>query len=274
LTLSFSVAIIDEIINDDGIINLKGEYGMTDQHDSSQEKEEKAAPGPLSRGRRGQRQAQTRTQLLSGARNIFARIGVAEATIAQITTEANVGFGTFYLYFKTKEDALHAVLVEGFVELNTQIDELLQAAKQQQQPWEEALKSCVHAYLRFAWRNRDLMQIMFAEQSRLQQTEQQVFLRFAWRIAQLLRYAHSLLPDAESPFSPHSHDLDGYIEYPLNLLTVMIVAILTRTAIWWLRQYPEENSQTLPRSLDEIGGLITQFMVAGLASVLTTEEEK
>jgi AcrR family transcriptional regulator len=221
-------------------------------------------------GRRSQRQAQTLTQLITGARNVFARVGVAEATIAQITAEANVGFGTFYLYFKTKDDALHAVLVEGFTALNTQIDGLLRQAREQRQPWEETLKECVGAYLRFAHQNRDLIQIMFAEQTRLQQADWQVFLRFAWRIVQLLRYAQSWLAGTTPP--PTSGPDASAITYPLNLLTAMTVATLTRAAIWWLRQHPEESSQE-PHALDEVSALVAQFLIAGLAGVLTTQEE-
>jgi AcrR family transcriptional regulator len=243
---------------------------MADQQDNSKGSEEKVSPS--GRGRRGQRQAQTRLQLITGARNVFARVGVAEATIAQITAEADVGFGTFYLYFKTKDDALHAVLVEGFTTLNAQVDELLQEAKQQQQPWQEALQRCIRAYLRFAYQNRDLMQIMFAEQTRQQQTEQQVFLRFAWRIVQFLRYAQDSLPETVSP--AQASELDGYIEYPFNLLTVMIVAMLNRTAIWWLRQHPTENNQDIPPSLEETSTLVTHFIIAGLTSTLTNTEEQ
>src|SRR5215469_4227136 len=98
---------------------------MKNSDDDSPSIEDETTPFSQPRGRRGQRQLQTRAQLIAGARNVFARVGVAEATIAQITNEANVGFGTFYLYFKTKDDALHAVLVEGFAQLNAQIDALL-----------------------------------------------------------------------------------------------------------------------------------------------------
>ena len=67
-----------------------------------------------STGRRALRQAQTRSHLLRAAQAVFSRVGLAEATIAQITEKADVGFGTFYLYFSSKEDAYRAIIVEGF----------------------------------------------------------------------------------------------------------------------------------------------------------------
>ncbi len=230
-----------------------------------------ANPVPQTQGRRGQRQKQTRAQLIAGARNVFARAGVAEATIAQITSEANVGFGTFYLHFKTKEDVLHAVLIEGFAQLNTQVDLLLRHADEQQQPWEDTLKETVIAYLHFASENRDLIQIMLAEQSRGQQTDQLVFLRFAWRISLLLQ---SIQPSSSATTPDLASIPKGVPAYPLNLLTVMIVAILNRTAIWWLRQYSSESDeQSVTSSLDTAGALAAQFIIAGLTSVLTTHAD-
>jgi AcrR family transcriptional regulator len=251
---------------------------MTTSDDGLPSVEGEASTSAQPQGRRGQRQLQTRAQLIAGARNIFARVGVAEATIAQITSEANVGFGTFYLYFKTKDDALHAVLVEGFAQLNVQIDELLRHANEQQQLWEDTLKDIVIAYLRFANENRDLVQIMLAEQTRSQQTDWQVFLRFAWRIVLLLQRAQPSFAEAipridAIPGGPGAHR----IAYPLNLLTAMIVAILNRSAVWWLRQHPLESSEHLGAaspSLDAVGALVAQFIIAGLTSVLTTREDK
>jgi AcrR family transcriptional regulator len=198
---------------------------------------------------------------------------VAEATIAQITTEADVGFGTFYLYFKTKEDALHAVLLEGFTPLNAQVDVIQQNAIAEQQPWEKTLREIVGAYLSFAHENRDLMQIMFAEQPRFQQGEWQVFLRFAWRIIQLLKRAHP--STAKEPSSLDSH-LNGAgrngAAYPLNLLTIIIIAILNRSAIWWLRQRPVGNNVE-PEELATVSTTVAQFMIAGLSGVLTVEQD-
>ena len=74
-----------------------------------------AEAATLSRGAR--RKSETRRRLLAAARGVFAREGLEAATIAQITQAADVGFGTFYLHFATKEDAFRAVVTEGFEEL-------------------------------------------------------------------------------------------------------------------------------------------------------------
>src|SRR4249919_2155963 len=62
--------------------------------------------------RRGKRREQTRTQLIEAAKTLFARQGVARTRINEITDEADVGFGSFYNHFESKEAIVAAVLSE------------------------------------------------------------------------------------------------------------------------------------------------------------------
>ncbi len=56
-----------------------------------------------------------REELMNAAQRLFLKRGVAETTIEQITSGADVAKGTFYLYFTSKEDVL-AALEERFAE--------------------------------------------------------------------------------------------------------------------------------------------------------------
>jgi AcrR family transcriptional regulator len=56
------------------------------------------------------RQEQTRFSLVEAATTVFVRDGFAATTIAGITEEAGVSTGSFYNYFRTKEDILRAVV--------------------------------------------------------------------------------------------------------------------------------------------------------------------
>ena len=56
--------------------------------------------------------AATRVQLLRAARAVFAERGYAGATVSLITKRANTAHGTFYLYFRNKDQAFMEV-VEG-----------------------------------------------------------------------------------------------------------------------------------------------------------------
>lgn len=57
---------------------------------------------------RGQR---TRESLLEAARVVFTRDGFIDARIADIAAEAGVAHGTFYTYFKSKEEIFREVAV-------------------------------------------------------------------------------------------------------------------------------------------------------------------
>lgn len=63
---------------------------------------------PLRRGRSGGKRARTRTQLLDAASRVFARKGAGAAAIHEITAEAGVANGTFYNYFRTREELVEA----------------------------------------------------------------------------------------------------------------------------------------------------------------------
>ena len=64
--------------------------------------------------RRARRRAETRAKLMEAARATFARQGVDATRINEITDEADVGFGSFYNYFDSK-DAIVAAVVEEVV---------------------------------------------------------------------------------------------------------------------------------------------------------------
>jgi AcrR family transcriptional regulator len=60
--------------------------------------------------RRARRKAQTRERLVVAARAVFARQGIDATRINEITEEADVGFGSFYNYFESKDAIVDAVL--------------------------------------------------------------------------------------------------------------------------------------------------------------------
>src|SRR3954466_12576098 len=62
------------------------------------------------RGRREARKGQNRAKLLDAARRVFAEKGLGEATARDIVRETDLASGTFYNYFRDKEDAFQALL--------------------------------------------------------------------------------------------------------------------------------------------------------------------
>lgn len=65
--------------------------------------------GPAGGGRRKQA-ADTREVLLAAAREVFDDRGYHATTVGAITEQANTAHGTFYLYFKNKEDVFCDVI--------------------------------------------------------------------------------------------------------------------------------------------------------------------
>ena len=62
--------------------------------------------------RQARRRGQTRARLVRAAAALFARQGADNTRINEITDEADVGFGSFYNHFKSKEEIVEAVLTE------------------------------------------------------------------------------------------------------------------------------------------------------------------
>ena len=60
--------------------------------------------------RRKVKAAATAEQLLAAARDVFETRGYQATTVGAITEAANTAHGTFYLYFKNKEDAFAKVM--------------------------------------------------------------------------------------------------------------------------------------------------------------------
>jgi AcrR family transcriptional regulator len=69
-------------------------------------------PAEANGGRREERKAQNRAKLLEAARKVFAEKGYGEATARDIVRETDLATGTFYNYFKDKQDVFVALLDE------------------------------------------------------------------------------------------------------------------------------------------------------------------
>jgi AcrR family transcriptional regulator len=80
---------------------------------------------PPTRGAR--RRAQTRARLLDAARTLFARQGVDGTAIAEITEEADVGFGSFYNHFASKQEIVEVVLSESLEAQGKIVDALTES---------------------------------------------------------------------------------------------------------------------------------------------------
>ncbi len=102
---------------------------------------EPAVAAVASPGRRARRCAQTRACILRAAWGLFERQGFFATTVEQITEAADVGKGTFFNYFPSKEHVL-----AGFGEMQVgKIAAVLEEYRRRPRPIREVLQRLVYA---------------------------------------------------------------------------------------------------------------------------------
>src|SRR5712664_4692749 len=69
------------------------------------------------------RREKTRFDLIHAAEQVIARKGYHQTRIADIASEADVGLGTFYLHFKTKNEIFIELIEHGAAELRRELAE-------------------------------------------------------------------------------------------------------------------------------------------------------
>jgi len=95
----------------------------------------------------------TRRKVLQAARKILVRRGFQAARVEEITTLAQVGYGTFYKYFRNKQDVLEAVMEEVFQQLNAaSFPARVEAAH-----LEDQIRNGITNYLKTYYKNREVL---------------------------------------------------------------------------------------------------------------------
>jgi AcrR family transcriptional regulator len=87
--------------------------------------------GPIEaqEGRRARRSAETRESLFRAALDLFAAKGFAETTVEDITEAADVGKGTFFNYFPSKDHLLLAFSEMQIAKLQAAVDAVGQSSE-------------------------------------------------------------------------------------------------------------------------------------------------
>lgn len=128
-----------------------------DQFDrAADDRDENAAPPPdTPRSRRGD---QTRERILDAAEDVFGRRGYHGASIVEITRQAGVGLGTFYVHFPSKIDIFRHLLRSRQAEFIVAARRAAEGAPDQR----GVVQSAFRAY--FEWfRERPTIMRMFRE---------------------------------------------------------------------------------------------------------------
>jgi len=108
----------------------------------------------LTPGRQARRRQRTRGRLVEAVRRVVGEKGVEAMTILDITQAADVGFGTFYNYFESKDAILAAATAEATEELGDALERLNQRLQDPAEILAVAVRHCVRMVERdpiWAW---------------------------------------------------------------------------------------------------------------------------
>jgi AcrR family transcriptional regulator len=79
--------------------------------------------------RQARRKRETREKLINGAQRVMAHKGIEATTIQEITDAADVGFGSFYNHFESKEAIVEAITRERIEPFGVAIDGIASAVE-------------------------------------------------------------------------------------------------------------------------------------------------
>ena len=99
----------------------------------------------IRRGKRAMAKAANRRAILDAARAVFARIGYDAACIRDIIRQTNLASGTFYNYFKSKEEVFEAISDDSVKRFRP----LLQSVREDSKDLESYLFGAYGAYFHF-----------------------------------------------------------------------------------------------------------------------------
>ena len=98
----------------------------------------------------------TRRRLLQAAEEVIAEQGFFRASVAEITRRAGVAQGTFYLYFRAKEDIFRTLVREMSHDLRQELQQAVAGIEDRR----EAERAGFEAFLGFVLRRRNLYTVM------------------------------------------------------------------------------------------------------------------
>lgn len=107
-------------------------------------------------GKRARLKAENRQAILEAARGVFARTGYEATTVRDIIRETELAAGTFYNYFKSKEEVFQALASSSAASFRP----LLQDVRARSTSFEEFIHGAFRAYFQFlSDENKDAIKI-------------------------------------------------------------------------------------------------------------------
>ena len=96
-------------------------------------------------GKRERTKAANRTAILAAARKVFAQLGYEAATVRDIIRGTDLASGTFYNYFRSKEEVFEALADDGAARFKP----ILRQARERAKSFEDYMRTAFGAYFHF-----------------------------------------------------------------------------------------------------------------------------
>ena len=96
-------------------------------------------------GKRERTKVANRQAILAAARKVFAQLGYEAATVRDIIRGTELASGTFYNYFRSKEEVFEALADDGAARFKP----ILRQARERAKSFEDYLRSAFGAYFHF-----------------------------------------------------------------------------------------------------------------------------
>src|SRR5947199_304803 len=169
------------------------------------------------------RRERTRRDLLAAAVRVLARKGLHDTKVADIAAAADIGVGTFYLHFPTKDALFDAVVEETVARLKATID----AARAAAPDAVARIRAANAAFCRFAQENREVFKIVFGHAAAYNDVIRRAQALFAADIEETIREGV-----ASGAFAP----------VPPPLAAQAVVGMATQVLSWWTDVDPEREN--------------------------------
>ncbi len=99
---------------------------------------------------------ETKERILNSAIAVFGEKGYHQATIAEIAEHANIGKGTLYWYFSSKEELFSGMIEQGIESLDSKLKVLME---DEEPAYGSLLLAYIQEYLHFFYNHRHLARI-------------------------------------------------------------------------------------------------------------------
>jgi AcrR family transcriptional regulator len=118
-------------------------------------------PSAKPMGKREQTKLNNREAILNSAREVFAELGYGATTVRDIIRKTGLASGTFYNYFKSKEEVFEAIMDDGMRRIRPR----LKADRIRSRNFEEFIRNAYRTYFDYLATDRHTFQMIRGNQT-------------------------------------------------------------------------------------------------------------